>query len=690
MTETAPQRTEGAGRADIRSLSRTARNIILLVLAFFAVVSIIGGVKLVAIDDLVEETRNVIIPDTVAQQRRALASENLTIFATRVVHAKTEATRSEVMAEIEALVDALIAESDPAQQRIVKEAMGAVRAAAAHGRRVHQLEGEIADRLAEAQDIITEMDDNLASIVEDSAAELERRIALRRAADLEQLFRINAASQNLLMGLRDNAGLMIAAAGFQSVEELDAAVARFEAIMTRLRVLVGQLPSTGDYEYLDPLIDAFAEHAAVFDLRRQVLTQQTMAAQQGDSAMRLLSGLSQELSQDAGVLANLSIEAIAGSADTLKQIAGLVFVSLAVLFLLLFWFGRRQVILPLLQASSALDALSRGDRRVELPPARWREFEAIRRSIASFREALSRSENAAEEVRSSDRLAQEKTRKTLARLADGFEESVKSVVDAVSKSSETMKGTAESMSAIASRTKDQASMVAGVSDEAAANVGTVSTAAEELSSSIAEIGAQVVKSLDITKRAVAEADRTNGTIQGLANAAERIGEVVNLINDIAAQTNLLALNATIEAARAGEAGKGFAVVASEVKSLANQTAKATEAIGTQIGEMQTVTGEAVSAIAGIGRTIGEVDDIATSVAAAVEQQGSATSEIARNTHQMAQGTREVTSVIGGVTRAAGETGTAADRVLEAALELSQKSQMLQDVVTEFLAEVRAA
>ena len=222
------------------------------------------------------------------------------------------------------------------------------------------------------------------------------------------------------------------------------------------------------------------------------------------------------------------------------------------------------------------------------------------------------------------------------------------------------------------------------------NVQTVASASEELSASIEEIGRQVLRSQEVARRAADEAARTDVTVQDLIGGSQKIGEVVQLISSIAAQTNLLALNATIEAARAGEAGKGFAVVASEVKSLATQTARATEQIGAQISAMQGVSNDAAAAIRGIGGIIEQMNGITATIASAVEEQTAATQEIARNVQQAAGGTQEVSSNIVQVTDAAGETEAAAGQVLSASEDLSRQSEALQGQVERFLAAMRAA
>jgi methyl-accepting chemotaxis protein len=232
--------------------------------------------------------------------------------------------------------------------------------------------------------------------------------------------------------------------------------------------------------------------------------------------------------------------------------------------------------------------------------------------------------------------------------------------------------------------------VASAAEETSVNVQTVSSGTEQLSSSISEIGRQVVTSAEIARKAVDEAGATDATMQGLADNAARISVVVDLIQTIASQTNLLALNATIEAARAGEAGRGFAVVASEVKSLANQTAKATDEIRQQIVSMQTVTNSAVGAIRNISNTISKINDVTTAIAAAVEEQGAATREIARNIQHAAGGTSEVSSNIVGVSSASSEAGTAAGEVLSASGALRREADVLRAEIDAFLENIRAA
>src|SRR5438477_104445 len=262
-----------------------------------------------------------------------------------------------------------------------------------------------------------------------------------------------------------------------------------------------------------------------------------------------------------------------------------------------------------------------------------------------------------------------------------FEGMVRQTLQQLGDASSQMRTTSSGLSTVSRQTNKRVEVAEKASNEASMSVESVASASEELSASINDISQQAAHAAGIASRAVSQASETDGTVQGLAKSAGRIGEVVGLINTIAAQTNLLALNATIEAARAGEAGRGFAVVASEVKSLASQTAKATDEISEQISEIQKVDGEAIDAIKGIGGIIGEVNEVATAIAAAVHQQGAATQEITRSTQFAAQGTKNVSENITGVKADADAAAAAAENVKEASQTLETQSQQLRNQVT---------
>ena len=370
---------------------------------------------------------------------------------------------------------------------------------------------------------------------------------------------------------------------------------------------------------------------------------------------------------------------------------GLAILIIAVISGGIAWLIGRSISRPLGQLGARMRGLADGALDADIPGIeRSDEVGAMAATVQIFKDNALRIRGLEKiEAETQQRAAAER-RATMENIASDFEHSVKGIVSSVATAAAGMQTTAQSMTATASDASARAATVGAASDSASNNVGTVAAAAEELSSSVAEISRQVTQSSKIASQAVGDAERTNATVQVLSTGAEKIGEVVKLIHSIAAQTNLLALNATIEAARAGESGRGFAVVASEVKALANQTAKATEEIATQVSAMQSSTSEAVLSIGGITETIAQMSEITTSIAASVQQQGEATREIARNIQSAAAGSSEISAHIGGVTTAAAATGLAASDVLSNARELDNQSGMLRHAVDEFLAKVRAA
>ncbi len=376
---------------------------------------------------------------------------------------------------------------------------------------------------------------------------------------------------------------------------------------------------------------------------------------------------------------------IASMRNTMLIIAALLLAGVAIVGTFL----ARRITGPIEQTTEAMKSLAAGDTSITIMGANRRdEVGDMARAVEVFRENAVQQTKLEEEKRAEDETRKRRA-ETIEKSIGDFDTQVSSVLNAVNAAAEEMQGSAKEMLETAEQTSRKATEVADASEDAASNVQTVAAATEELSSSITEISSQVVDSSNIAGSAAEQARLTNEQVESLVQAAQKVGVVVNMISDIAEQTNLLALNATIEAARAGDAGKGFAVVASEVKSLATQTAKATEEISGQIASIQDATGTAAAAIREIGETIEKMSMNSSAVSAAVEEQSAATQEISSNIQRVSDGTKRVSSNIVEVTESAGQTGRAANQVEKTSGELAGQSVALRGAVDDFLAKVRA-
>ncbi len=549
----------------------------------------------------------------------------------------------------------------------------------------------------------------LAPLLDDSVSDLKIAIGVDESEDLEKvkakLERVSHLELLVLQGLYDLRGetnllfgLLTEAATAPNKELLAPVRDRVAAATAQINQTLGDLAEHMDLselrQKLTPLTRLGSGDDSVFALRERELDT-TTDAQKILIANRTLAGRFSFAVQQLVVNAEAETRSAARhSAEEIvggkRQLIAIAIASLLAAIAIAWLYVGRGLMRRLSRLRQSMLAVAGGDLEAEIPTNGSDEIAEMAAALIVFRDngkAAQQADRQAEEERV--RLA-EARRHELLGLAESFENSVKSVVETVSNAAGEMRSSAETMVAVANGTSAQATAVAAASTQASENVRTVAAATEELTGSTREIGSRVTQSAEIAGQAVREAEATNATVNGLLAAAQKIGDVVKLINDIARQTNLLALNATIEAARAGEAGKGFAVVASEVKSLAGQTAKATEEIANQIGGMQGATREAATAIQSIGRTIGRIDEIATAIAAAVEEQAATTQAISGNVQQAAAGTDQVSTTIADVTRAADESGTAARRVLDGAAVLAAQSDSLRVEVDRFLERVRAA
>lgn len=379
------------------------------------------------------------------------------------------------------------------------------------------------------------------------------------------------------------------------------------------------------------------------------------------------------------------------TSDTITTVAAASAIGLLLSLTLAFWIGIFGLARPIARLKTVMEAFAKNDLAHDVPGSeRGDELGEMSRTVEIFKVNATEVERMRAEQQATELQRAEQRKADMNKLADDFESAVGEIIKTVAAASTELEASANTLSRTAAKTEELSTTVASAAEQASSNVQSVASASEEMTSSVNEISRQVQQSAGIASEAVGQASQTNERVTQLSEAASRIGDVVELINSIAGQTNLLALNATIEAARAGEAGRGFAVVASEVKSLAEQTARATGDIAEQIKGIQTATGYSVDSIKQISETIVQISEISASIASAVEEQGAATQEITRNVQQAARGTTQVATNITDVQRGSSETGAASSQVLSSAQALSVESVRLKTEVDRFMATVRAA
>ena len=489
----------------------------------------------------------------------------------------------------------------------------------------------------------------------------------------------------------------------EAKENLDSAVSSFEEWSEKYSETISDT-ATEERADFDAIETAYLKYMDANDRFVELLEQNASA----EASAVFLGDAAETYSELAGQIHNLTVQnkldadevntANDGAyGSTVSLVIGVV-AALSALALALLAFAVFGVVRPIGRIVQAMSVLSGGDKTVAIPFAGKRnEVGRMASAVQVFKDNMieadrlrAEQERAREEQEAARIRAAEERKAAMQAMANQFESTVGQVVASVSAAAVEMQATAEALSRTAQDASTRSVAVAETVSDVSRNVQGVAAATEELSASIRDIAGQTTQSSRMVADAARQADTTTQQVNTLAANATSIGAVITLINDIANQTNLLALNATIEAARAGESGRGFAVVASEVKTLASQTAKATEDIAAQVRSMQEATTQSVSAIGGIRSSIDRMNEVASAIAAAVEQQGAATQEISRNVQFASDGATQVSGSIDGVTRASEEASHGSSQVLSAASELARNGEVLRTQVDKFLREVRAA
>jgi methyl-accepting chemotaxis protein len=533
-------------------------------------------------------------------------------------------------------------------------------------------------------------------------------MALETAADKQDV----AVIRKTLLGLADNElgvlqavlalraesnlllGILVEAADLASADLLPPVKDRFNATARRLGKAAAILNNVETTQLVNQLVAIGNGKDNIFDLKlKEIAASKTGAdvvAQNRELTSQLEIGVRQ-LGQRSEAAAAATVNASEAEISSGRIVLTSLAVGSLLAALLIGWlYVGRAVVRRLVGLQVSMKALAAGDLSTQVATGGSDEIGAMASALQVFKDNMAESNRLRAERLESEKQVAAQRRSDMARLADEFQVAIGEIVETVSSASTELEASAKTLTSTASETQQLSGMVEAASGDASNNVNSVASATEEMTASIAEINRQVQESTRIASEAVQQAELTDSRINELSKAATRIGDVINLITTIAEQTNLLALNATIEAARAGESGRGFAVVAQEVKTLATQTSKATSEISAQIAGMQVATQDSVAAIKQIGSTIGRISEIASTIAASVEQQGGATQEIVHNVQDAAKSTSQVAANIIEVNKGAYETSSASSQVLASAQSLSGESNRLKLEVDRFLETVRAA